>query len=96
MPENPHNAAHRALVAFEAEADKAMAGLSIWGLPFRSIYSNMHLIADSAFSGGRFNADRRPDVEKGATTLARLSQWRPYFSLAGAEIGRDLEDALGA
>ncbi|NOV19153.1 hypothetical protein E5S70_24240 [Ensifer adhaerens] len=72
-----------------------MAGLSIWTLPFRSIYSSVILGADAAFSGGRMKVERKPDVEKGSTMLARLSYWRPYLSKATAEIGRDLENALG-
>ncbi|VVS97638.1 hypothetical protein [Hoeflea sp. EC-HK425] len=52
MPQNLQKAAYEALKAFEADADSAMAALSIWGLPFRALYSSMLLIADAAFSGG--------------------------------------------
>lgn len=82
------------LAAFEAEADQAMAALSTWKLPFRSIYSTLILGADSAVSGGRFKREREPDFEKGATMLARVSYWRPYLSQATDEIGRDLQNAL--
>ncbi|WP_454748913.1 hypothetical protein [Ciceribacter selenitireducens] len=96
MPRDPQKAARQALAAFEEQADKTMAALSIWALPFRSIYSSVILGADAAFSGGRMNVDRKPDVEKGSTMLARISYWRPYLSRTTAEIGRDLENALGA
>lgn len=39
MSQNTYEAAYEALKAFEAGADKAMTALSIWSLPFRSIYS---------------------------------------------------------
>ncbi|MBX5141408.1 hypothetical protein HJB79_21980 [Rhizobium lentis] len=96
MPQESQQAAYRALLSFEADADKAMAALSIWSLPFRSLYSSMLMTADSAFSGGRFNKDRIPDVEKGGTTLARISQWRRFLSLTAAEVGNDLQHALEA
>ncbi|MBB5553667.1 hypothetical protein [Rhizobium lentis] len=96
MPQKIQKAAYQALTSFEAEADKLMGALSIWGLPFRSIYSSVILGAEVAFSGGRFKADRKPDGEKGATMLARLTYWRPYLSTATAELGRDLQNALDA
>ncbi|MHC2297245.1 hypothetical protein ACVJBD_001451 [Rhizobium mongolense] len=58
MPENLQKAAYQALISFEAEADKLMGALSIWGLPFRSFYSSVILGADVAFTGGRFKAVR--------------------------------------
>ena len=96
MPQNLQKAAYEALKAFEADADSAMAALSIWGLPFRALYSSMLLIADAAFSGGRFNAHRTPDVEKGGTTLARLSLWRDYLSRNGAATKKTLRKDLDA
>lgn len=96
MLQNPQKAAYEVLKAFEADADKAMAALSIWGLPFRALYSSMLLIADAAFSGGRFNPDRNPDVEKGGTTLARLSLWRLYLSRTGARVKKTLRKDLEA
>ncbi len=82
------------LTEFEAEADHAMGALSIWRLPFRFVYSSLILAADTEFSGGRFKAGRRPDVEKGATILARISYCRSYLSQATDEIGSDLQNAL--
>ncbi len=94
MPQNNQKAAFEALKAFEKEADKAIAALSIWDLPFRGLYSSMLLIADAAFSGGRFNAHRTPDVEKGGTTLARLSLWRDHLSRTGAATKKTLRKDL--
>ncbi len=88
--------AHRDLVAFEAEADLRMQALSLWGLPYRSIYSAALLAADNAFSGGRFgNNHRAPEPDKGGTMLARLSYWRPYLQRCTRDIGADLANALG-
>jgi len=94
MPDNNQKAALEALKAFEKEADKAVAALSIWGLSFRALYSSMLLIADAAFSGGRFTGHRPPDVEKGGTTLARLSLCRDYLSRTGATPRKTLRKDL--
>ncbi|NLR98092.1 hypothetical protein HGP17_14855 [Rhizobium sp. P38BS-XIX] len=94
MPHNNQKAALEALRAFEKEADKEVAALSIWGLSFRALYSRMLLIADAAFSGGRFTGHRPPDAEKGATTLARLSLCRGYLSRTGAATQKTLRKDL--
>lgn len=91
MPETPYDA----LTAFEKQADERMQGLSLWKLPYRSVYSAALLGADAAFSGGRFQDHREPDPDKGGAMLARYSYWRPYLRQCTRDIGADIADALG-
>jgi len=83
------------LTEFEKQADERMQGLSLWKLPFRSVYSAALLGADAAFSGGRFRDHREPDPDKGGAMLARYSYWRPYLRQCTRDIGADIADALG-
>lgn len=84
-----------ALRQFEQLADERMAGMPLWRLPFRSIFSGALLAADSAFNGPRFQEDKQLQPEKGAAMLARYSYWMSYFRRSGADIGVSIDDALG-
>lgn len=90
MPET----AYDQLTAFETQADMRMQGLSLWQLPYRSVFSAALLAADAAFSGGRFRNHREPDSDKGGTMLARYSYWRPYLRQCTRDIGANIADAL--
>lgn len=90
MPAN----AYDELSIFEEYADERMQGLSLWGLPYRSVYSAAILAADSEFRGGRFRNHREPDPNKGGTMLARYSYWRPYLRRCTRDIGADIANAL--
>lgn len=86
--------AYRALLKFEGEADEYMKSLSLWSLPYRSVYSAALLAADASYSGGRFGEHREPDRDKGGTMLARYSYWRPYLRKCTQDIGANIADAL--
>lgn len=91
---NMQDDAYRDLLRFEREADECMKSLSLWSLPYRSVYSAALLAADASYSGGRFGKHREPDGDKGGTMLARYSYWRPYLSKCTQDIGANIADAL--
>ncbi len=82
------------LVAFEKKADEQMQNLSLWKLPYRSVYSTALIAADAVISGGRFKLQRKSDFDKGGAMLARYSYWRPYLRSCTNEIGANLANAL--
>ncbi|WP_439364502.1 hypothetical protein ACNJYD_33075 [Bradyrhizobium sp. DASA03005] len=82
------------LSAFEKQADERMRCLSLWKLPYRSVYSAALLGADAEFSGGRFRNHRKPYPDKGGTMLARYSYWHPFLRQCTRDIGADISNAL--
>ena len=87
-------ALNQELFAFEKQADEIVAELGVWRHPLRSILSSLFLMADASFSGGRFGRYSKPNIERGATILSRISHLIPFLSKSTPEIGADLDDAL--
>ncbi len=83
------------LAEFEKHADAAIAKLSVWQLPVRSLLSLIYLSADSQYVGGRFSrqkSQRHEDV--GTAIITRMSYVMKFLEQGSREIGADIDDAL--
>lgn len=79
---------------FEEQADAAVAKLSLWRQPIRSILSLIYLSADSKFVGGRFSRKAPRDDEVGTALISRMSYVSGFFDRCPRLVGADIDDAL--
>lgn len=79
---------------FEVHSDAAVAKLSLWQQPIRSILSALYLSADTKFVGGRFNRKVQRDDEVGTAMISRMSYVSGFFDKCPQLIGADIDDVL--
>lgn len=82
------------LKEFEKQADIAIAKLSLWEQPIRSILSPIYLSADARYVGLRFNRTRHRNEGVGTAMITRMSYIARFFGKCPREIGADIDDAL--
>ena len=82
------------LQEFEKQADIAIAELSLWRQPIRSILSLIYLSADGQYVGTRFNRKGPRNDEVGTTMITRMSYVARFFDKCSRQVGADVDDAL--
>ena len=82
------------LQEFEKQADGAIAKLSLWWQPIRSILSAVYLSADGQYVGTRFNRRGPRNDEVGTAMITRMSYVVSFFDKCSRKIGTDIDDAL--
>ncbi|MCP4932729.1 MAG: hypothetical protein GY927_00665 [bacterium] len=82
------------LEKFEKCSDAAIAKLSLWQQPIRSILSLIYLSADGQYVGKRFNRKAPRDDEVGTAMITRMSYVMSFFNKCSRLIGADVDDAL--
>jgi hypothetical protein len=82
------------LQEFERQSDAAIAKLSLWRQPIRSILSLIYLSADGQYVGGRFNRKGPRNDEVGTAMITRMSYVARFFDKCSRQIGADVDDAM--
>lgn len=82
------------LQEFEKQADIAIAKLSLWKQPIRSILSLIYLSADGQYVGVRFNRRGQRNAGVGTAMITRMSYIARFFGKCPREVGADIDDAL--
>jgi hypothetical protein len=82
------------LQEFEKQADIAIAQLSLWEQPIRSILSWIYLSADAQYVGARFNRRLQRNERVGTAMITRMSYIAHFFGKCPREIGSDIDNAL--
>lgn len=82
------------LQGFESQSDFAIAKLSLWRQPIRSILSLIYLSADGQYVGGRFNRKNPRNDEVGTAIITRMSYVTRFFAKCSRQIGADIDDAM--
>ena len=85
---------HQELQEFERRADVAIAKLSLWQQPIRSILSHIYLSADHLYVGARFNRRGPRNDESATAMITRLSYVARFFDKCSRQLGTDIDDAL--
>ena len=82
------------LQEFEIQADIAIAELSLWRQPIRSIISHIYLSADGQYVGTRFNRKGLRNDEVGTAMITRMSYVVRFFDKCSRQVGANVDDAL--
>lgn len=82
------------LEEFEKQADIAIAELSLWRQPIRSILSMIYLSADGQYVGTRFCRKGPRNDEVGTAMITRMSYVAHFFGKCSRQVGADVDDAL--
>jgi hypothetical protein len=80
------------LQEFEKQADIAIAQLSLWEQPIRSILSWIYLSADAQYVGARFNRRLQRNERVGTAMITRMSYIAHFFGKCPREIGSDIDN----
>lgn len=88
------SSAFEELQEFEAQADIAIAELSLWRQPIRSILSLIYLSSDGQYVGTRFNRKGPRNDEVGTEMITRMSYVTRFFDKCSRQVGADVDDAL--
>jgi hypothetical protein len=82
------------LQEFENSSDAAVAALSIWRQPIRSILSLIYLSADDKYVGRRFKRTYPRNDDVGTAIITRMSYVVSFFGKCSRQIGADIDDAM--